>query len=42
MTEINIDRLMQELSEIMSDKYGLQITFTAVPKKKEDDAACKI
>lgn len=42
MTEISVDRLMQVMSEIMSDKYDLQITFTAVPKKKEVDSACNI
>ncbi len=33
--KIDVDRLMQALSEIMSDKYGLQITYTALPKTKE-------
>lgn len=29
---INVDRLMQVLSEILSDKYGAKITLTAIPK----------
>ncbi len=32
--EINIERLMQELSEIMSEKYGAKITFTAIRKEE--------
>ena len=32
----NIEKLMQVLSEIFSDKYGLQITFTATPKEKKE------
>lgn len=30
----NIDRLMQVMSEILSDKYDAKITLTAVPKKE--------
>lgn len=29
---ISVDRLMQVLSEILSDKYGAKITLTAIPK----------
>lgn len=28
----DIDRLMQVLSEILSDKYGCKVTLTAIPK----------
>lgn len=30
----DIDRLMQVLSEILSDRYDCKITLTAVPKDK--------
>lgn len=30
----DVDRLMQVMSEILSDKYGCKITMTAVPKDK--------
>lgn len=30
----NIDRLMQVMSEILSDKYDAKITLTAVPRDK--------
>lgn len=32
----DIDRLMKVMSEILSDRYGVKITMTAVPK---DEAA---
>lgn len=28
----DIERLMQVLSEILSDKYGCKVTLTAIPK----------
>lgn len=30
--KLNVDRLMEALSEIFSDKYGCKITFRAIPK----------
>ena len=33
---INIDRLMEKLSEILSEKYGCKVTITAVPKEEKD------
>lgn len=35
--QINIDKLMKTLSEILSDKYGAKITLTV--KRKEEVAA---
>ena len=29
---INVDKLMQVLSEILSEKYGCKITMKAIPK----------
>ena len=33
----DIPKLMQVMSEILSDQYGCQITLRAIPK---DEAAC--
>lgn len=33
----DVQRLLQVMSEILSDRYGVKITMTAVPK--EDTAA---
>ena len=33
---INIGRLMETLSEILSEKYGCKVTITAVPKEEKD------
>ena len=33
MNHINVDRLMEELSAILSEKYGAEITIRAVPKE---------
>jgi len=30
----DVDRLMKVMSEILSDKYDVKITLTAVPKEK--------
>lgn len=32
--ELNVDKLMKVLSEIMSEKYGCEITIRAIPKDK--------
>ena len=32
--QLNIDRLMKTLSEILSEKHGCKVTITAVPKEK--------
>lgn len=34
----DVDKLMKVMSEILSDKYGMKITLTAVPKEKDDAA----
>lgn len=31
-----VERLMQVMSEILSDKYGCKITMTAIPKDQAD------
>lgn len=31
----DVERLMQVMSEILSDKYGVKVTMTAVPKDQE-------
>lgn len=38
MNKLNVDRLMQTLSDILSDKYGAKITYTAIPKATEKEA----
>lgn len=30
--QLNIDRMMKTLSEILSDKHGCKVTITATPK----------
>lgn len=30
---LNVDRLMQALSEILTDKHGVEIRFKATPKE---------
>ena len=32
--QLNIDRMMKTLSEILSEKHGCKVTITAVPKEK--------
>lgn len=32
---INIDRLMEALSEILSEKHGCKVTITAIPKEEK-------
>lgn len=34
--KLNIDRVMQVMSEILSDKYGVKVTLTA--RRKEEVA----
>lgn len=36
---INVDKLMQVLSEILSEKYGCKITMKAIPKEEYREAA---
>ena len=35
----DIQKVMQVMSEILSDKFDLEITLTAVPKEQEKPAA---
>ena len=35
----DVNKVMQVISEILSDKYDMKITLTAVPKEKEEPAA---
>lgn len=35
----DVHKVMQVMSEILSDKYGMKITLTAVPKEQEKPAA---
>ena len=35
----DVNKVMQVMSEILSDKYDMKITLTAVPKEKEEPAA---
>ena len=37
MEKLNVDRLVRELSDILSEKHGVKITITA--KKKEKKAS---
>lgn len=32
MDHVNVEKVMQVLSEILSDKYDLKVTLTAIPK----------
>ena len=32
--KLNVDKLMQVLSDILSEKYGCKITMTAIPKEE--------
>ena len=32
--QLNIDRMMKALSEILSEKHGCKVTITATPKEK--------
>ena len=34
MFEIDINRLMEALSDILSDQYGVKVTLTARPKEE--------
>jgi hypothetical protein len=36
VNRINIDRLMAELSAILSEKYGTEITVQAIPKENKN------
>lgn len=38
MNELNVNRLMEVLSEILSDKYDANITLTARPKEEAESA----
>ena len=38
---VSIDRLMQTLSEIMTDKHGVQITFTARKKPQGEETTTR-
>lgn len=35
----DVNRLLEVMSEILSDKYGCKVTMTAVPKEKKDGPA---
>ena len=35
--QLNIDRMMKALSEILSEKHGCKVTITAVPKEKRTE-----
>jgi hypothetical protein len=39
--KIPIDKLMQTLSEILSDKHGAKITLRAIPKESAESAEKK-
>lgn len=34
MFEIDVNRLMEVLSEILSDEYGMKVTLTAKPREE--------
>lgn len=38
MNRPNIDRLLKELGDILSEKYGAEIRFSAKPKEEKKDA----
>lgn len=39
MEELNVNRIMEVLSEIFSDKYDCKITIKAIPKDKSEVSA---
>lgn len=39
MEELNVNRIMEVLSEILSDKYDCKITIRAIPKEKAEVSA---
>ena len=39
--QLNIDRMMKTLSEILSEKHGCKVTITAVPKDKRTEEPTK-
>ena len=39
MNRLNVERLMDVLSEIFSEKHGVQITIRAMPKEEKKESA---
>ena len=39
--QLNIDRMMKTLSEILSEKHGCKVTITATPKNKNTEDSVK-
>ena len=39
--QLNVEKLMQTLSEILSEKYGCKVTITATPKNEKTDDTTK-
>ena len=39
--QLNVDKLMKTLSEILSEKYGCKVTITATPKDKNTEESVK-
>lgn len=37
----DVERLMSVMSEILSDRYGVRITMTAIPKDKSNKMETK-
>lgn len=35
----DVQRLLEVMSEILSDKYGVKVTMTATPKEQKEDCA---
>ena len=39
--QLNIDRMMRTLSEILSEKHGCKVTITAIPKEEKKEESTK-
>lgn len=38
MNRLNVDRLMEVMSDILSEKHGAKITLRAIPKEQAEEA----
>ena len=38
MNRLNVDRLMEVMSDILSEKHGAKITLRAIPKDQAEEA----
>lgn len=41
MNRLNVDRLMEVMSDILSEKHGVKITLRAIPKDQAEEATMR-